>query len=108
MTIAPIAPIVPAPTRLARDLDRGEEIVALVRSSLGDTGDGALAFTRCAVVVLSEEAVDRLAGKWGVVPRWTAGRTAYVAHRVAAGHEAEAEVVYHAPAPVAAGSEAAA
>lgn len=103
-----ITPIVPAPTRLGSDLDRAEEILARVRSSLGTAGDGARAFTRCALVVQSTEAVDRLAAEWGVVPRWTAERTQYVAHRVTGGHEAEAEAVYYAPAPEAAGSAAAA
>lgn len=93
----PITPIIPAPTRLAGNLARGQEVLAKVTTVLDAAGEDAAAFTRCAITVHSTEAVDRLAQEFGVVPRWSPGKTMYVARWTVAG-EAEAEAVYYAPA----------
>lgn len=101
-----ITPIVPAPTQLAGDLARAQEVLAGVTAAIEVAGPGAAAFTRCAVQVKSAEAVDALGKAWGVVPQWSAGHTLYVARWTLGGREAEAEAVFYAPASQAAGSGA--
>lgn len=103
-----ITPMTPAPTRLAGDLDRAQEILATVTATLDAAGQGAGAFTRCAITVKSAEAVDALAKEWGVVPQWSAGHTLYVARWTLGGREAEAEAVFYAPASQATASGSAA
>lgn len=93
-----VTPIVPAPTRLAGDLARAQEILARVTADLGAAGADASAFTRCAVTVKSKEAVDKLAAAWGVVPQWSQGHMLYVARWTLGGREAEAEAVFYVPA----------
>jgi hypothetical protein len=90
-----ITPMIPSASRLGGDLDRAGEILARARTVLGDAGEGARAFTRCAVTVQSAEAVDAVAGLLGVTARWTERRTHYYARFTAGGREAEIEVIYY-------------
>lgn len=90
-----ITPVIPAASRLERNLAAAEEILARVRASASAAGWDAMAYSRVTIYTAATTEVDALAAAWGSRAAWEgAGR--YVTR--AGDGPAEAEAVYVKPA----------